>query len=227
MKVIIRGASIAVINRCALAEGNDNSLCTDFEFSSEWDSLTKRAVFANGDTAVSVPLSTDTCPIPWEVLANAGELYVALRGTADGGTVVYCTQNAFLGHVPPSLAAAIADEHREKTPDVLDALEERVTALEGCGGGVGGYEPPVGGIPKADLASDVQASLGKADTALQSDDTVEGETVELADVAASGDYNDLINKPAIPTVPQNVSAFTNDSGYLTLSTLPKYDGGVE
>ena len=31
----------------------------------------------------------------------------------------------------------------------------------------------------------------------------------------SGDYNDLNNKPNIPTVPTNVSAFTNDAGYLT------------
>lgn len=31
----------------------------------------------------------------------------------------------------------------------------------------------------------------------------------------SGDYNDLDNKPVIPTVPTNVSAFTNDAGYLT------------
>lgn len=30
----------------------------------------------------------------------------------------------------------------------------------------------------------------------------------------------------IPTVPTNVSAFTNDSGYLTLATLPIWDGGV-
>lgn len=37
----------------------------------------------------------------------------------------------------------------------------------------------------------------------------------FAGVALSGDYNDLINKPAIPTVPTNVSAFTNDVGYLT------------
>ena len=29
------------------------------------------------------------------------------------------------------------------------------------------------------------------------------------------DYNDLINKPLIPTVPTNVSTFTNDAGYLT------------
>ena len=37
----------------------------------------------------------------------------------------------------------------------------------------------------------------------------------LAQVATSGDYEDLINKPTIPEVPINVSAFTNDVGYLT------------
>lgn len=34
-------------------------------------------------------------------------------------------------------------------------------------------------------------------------------------VATSGSYNDLTNKPIIPVVPTNVSAFTNDAGYLT------------
>jgi len=43
----------------------------------------------------------------------------------------------------------------------------------------------------------------------------------LATVATSGDYDDLTNKPSIPTVPTNVSAFTNDAGYLTShQTLP-------
>ena len=31
----------------------------------------------------------------------------------------------------------------------------------------------------------------------------------------SGSYNDLTNKPTIPTVPTKVSAFTNDSGFIT------------
>lgn len=35
----------------------------------------------------------------------------------------------------------------------------------------------------------------------------------------SGDYNDLTNTPEIPTVPTNVSAFTNDAGYLTTATV--------
>jgi protein-arginine kinase len=37
----------------------------------------------------------------------------------------------------------------------------------------------------------------------------------LATVATSGDYDDLLNKPTIPTIPTNVSTFTNDAGYLT------------
>ena len=40
----------------------------------------------------------------------------------------------------------------------------------------------------------------------------------LATVATSGSYNDLSNKPTIPTVPANVSAFNNDAGYLTSFT---------
>ena len=38
----------------------------------------------------------------------------------------------------------------------------------------------------------------------------------------SGNYNDLTNKPTIPTVPTNVSSFTNDAGYITSSALSGY-----
>ncbi|MBR6292589.1 MAG: hypothetical protein IKR33_07295, partial [Bacteroidales bacterium] len=34
----------------------------------------------------------------------------------------------------------------------------------------------------------------------------------------SGDYNDLTNKPTLPTVPDSISAFVNDAGYLTSFT---------
>lgn len=45
---------------------------------------------------------------------------------------------------------------------------------------------------------------------------------DLATVATSGSYNDLSNKPTIPTVPTNVSAFTNDAGYITSAALTGY-----
>ena len=43
-------------------------------------------------------------------------------------------------------------------------------------------------------------------------------TSNLARVAHTGSYNDLSNKPTIPTVPTDVSAFNNDAGYLTSYT---------
>jgi len=39
--------------------------------------------------------------------------------------------------------------------------------------------------------------------------------IDLATVATTGSYNDLSNKPTIPVIPTNVSAFINDAGYLT------------
>ena len=41
----------------------------------------------------------------------------------------------------------------------------------------------------------------------------------------SGDYNDLANTPTIPTIPTNVSALTNDAGYITgyIETDPQFN----
>lgn len=91
----------------------------------------------------------------------------------------------------------------------------------------------------ADL-SDIRDGAGAGATAVQPED--------LSTVATTGSYTDLLNKPTIPsaqiqsdwnqadntkldyiknkptipTVPSNVSAFTNDSGYITSSALSGY-----
>lgn len=41
----------------------------------------------------------------------------------------------------------------------------------------------------------------------------------LHKVAVTGDYNDLSNKPTIPTIPTTISSFTNDAGYLVSSDI--------
>lgn len=195
-------------------------------------------------------------------------------------------------------------------PTIPPTVTEQTVSDWGFTKNTGTYSKPTGGIPKSDLASAVQTSLGKADTALQSytetDPTVpswakqsskpsytksevglgnvdnvrqysasnpppypvtsvngatgnvtvnvptktsdltndsgfitgytETDPVFSASVAHgisssditnwnnksdfSGSYNDLTNKPTIPTVPTNVSAFTNDAGYLTSETDP-------
>ena len=58
------------------------------------------------------------------------------------------------------------------------------------------------------------AKSGEEMLALNKDYT-DNATSNLARVAHTGSYNDLSNKPTIPTVPTNVSSFNNDAGYLT------------
>ena len=63
---------------------------------------------------------------------------------------------------------------------------------------------------------------GSADAVLYTEQTLTSEQKQQArtNIGAgtsnfSGNYNDLSNKPNIPTVPTNVSDFNNDAGYLT------------
>lgn len=55
-----------------------------------------------------------------------------------------------------------------------------------------------------------------ADTyATKTEVAAKADKAALKTVATTGSYNDLTNKPTIPTVPTKVSAFTNDAGYAT------------
>jgi len=49
-----------------------------------------------------------------------------------------------------------------------DTISDLATIRSGASAGATAYQKPSGGIPKTDLASAVQTSLGKADTAIQS-----------------------------------------------------------
>lgn len=117
-------------------------------------------------------------------------------------------------------------------PTIPSEVTESTVAGWGFTKNTGDYSKPSTGIPSTDLSSAVQTSLGKADTAIQTetDPTVPSwakasskPSYTASEVGAlpddtplfSGNYNDLSNKPTIPTVPTNVSAFQNDAGYLT------------
>lgn len=70
----------------------------------------------------------------------------------------------------------------------------------------GKYTKPSGGIPKTDLASDVQTSLGKADTALQSSD--------LTNYVTNTDYASTTNPGLIQVVPSYGTNVNSQTGGL-------------
>ena len=126
--------------------------------------------------------------------------------------------------------------------DAIEPVTEQTVSGWGFTKNTGTYSKPTGGIPKADLASDVQASLGKAETALQEHQSLAAyRTAEAQNIIDNSKQDKLIAGENITiaadgktisatggsgSVPTNVSAFTNDAGYLTLATLPKYEGVV-
>lgn len=137
----------------------------------------------------------------------------------------------------------------ENKPTIPAEVTETTVSNWGFTKNTGTYSKPTGGIPKTDLATDVQTSLGKADTALQSytetDPTVPSwakatnkptynyseisNTPTLATVATSGSYNDLINKPTILTVASasDVEEGTSTEKALTPSNMEKIKSEVE
>lgn len=108
----------------------------------------------------------------------------------------------------PTVPTISTDIDTDATSDTKTASPKAVkTFVEGKNYGT--YSKPSGGIPKTDLATTVQTSLGLADTAIQP---------EAGKGLFSGNYNDLSNKPTIPTVPtidtsiDNASSNTDTAG---------------
>lgn len=89
--------------------------------------------------------------------------------------------------------------------DVINDLSE---IRSGARAGATAYQKPQGGIPSTDMSQGVQTSLGKADSSLQpTQQTLTNEQKQQA-----RNNIDAAGVDDVPTLPNNVSYFSNDSG---------------
>ena len=237
-----------------------------------------------------------------------GEGNISISGGSGGGG----DENVIEAITFNGAAVPVTDKTAAITASIPTEVTESTVSGWGFTKNTGTYSKPSGGIPATDLASAVQTSLGKADTALQSytetdptvpswakasskpsytasevgalpdttviptESTVSGwgftkntgtltgvkfnnttatvsngvasitatipaapgtlntnnttaqtasssealsGTIKLHKVAKTGTYSDLIGTPTIPTVPTNVSAFTNDANYISSNNV--------
>lgn len=91
---------LAVRKRGPVTSGSVNVYPVQFEFSEDWDGLSRTAVFQADGEPVSMLLDeSGTCSIPWEVLAKPGvRLRAGVYGT-KGGDAVLPTIWADLGEI--------------------------------------------------------------------------------------------------------------------------------
>lgn len=143
--------------------------------------------------------------------------YTLEAGTTDGSLVLK-KDGVVVGD--PAVVKGWAELLTKAQKGVDDAAAAQAAAEAAQTTANGKYSKPTGGIPKSDLASGVQTSLDKADTALQSHQTIKtldttattaqdtnaseaiagSGKITLHKVSKTGSYNDLLDKPTIPTV---------------------------
>lgn len=111
-----------------LTAGSQNVNSVEFRFNAAWDGLAKTATFKTSKKTISVLLNTNTTAIPWEVLADAGEILAVGVFGVSGETIVLPTVWGILGKVKD--AAHLGDEEKEPTPDVYQKILDELNALE-------------------------------------------------------------------------------------------------
>jgi len=142
------------------------------------------------------------------IQGGGGDVNVIESITFNGSAVpVDASKNAAITYSAPVISV------NGNTGAVTISVPTKVSDLTNDSGFITSYTEtdPV-------FSASVAASITSADiTSWNGKSTFSGSYNDLTDKPTlfSGDYNDLSNKPTIPTVPTNVSAFTNDAGYIT------------
>lgn len=153
-----------------------------------------------------------------ESILGSGNITIQGGGGGDVNVIESITFNGSAVPVDSSKNAAITysapvTSVNGNTGAVTISVPTKVSDLTNDSGFITSYTEtdPV-------FSASAAASITSADiTAWNGKSTFSGSYNDLTDKPTlfSGDYNDLSNKPTIPTVPTNVSAFTNDAGYIT------------
>ena len=176
-------------DREPMTSGSANVYHARFEFSPDWDGLTRIAVFKAGAASRSVLLDdTNECVIPWEVLEQYRPFTSLMAGVygTKGGEIVLPTVWARLGIIlegvpaPPGVIPPTPElwqQELAKKQDVLRGLPGQVVGFDEAGRAVA-VDMPSGGGTGYDVGHGLAVKDGKL-TVVTTDDFTGDNTLPM------------------------------------------------
>lgn len=168
-------ATLDTLDELAAALKDNKDIVTVLENSiaTKQDKIDDLATIRSGAELGATALQTETYKGTVTGVKINGSTQNPSNGVVDLGTVITSHQD-ISGKADKSSLATVATSgsYNDLTdkPTIPAAVTESTVSGWGFTKNTGTYSKPSNGIPKSDLASDVQTSLGKADTALQASD---------------------------------------------------------
>lgn len=127
-KLYANKVNLQRIDKELVTSGSVNAYDVFFQFSADWDGITRTAVFRAGDTQISILLDENNrCTIPWECLLEARRtLYAGVYGT-KGEEVVLPTIWESLGNI--EVGATLGNNAQPPTPNVYEQILNNIGDL--------------------------------------------------------------------------------------------------
>ena len=173
-----------VCGRCVQSEPLTSGMVGQtihFEYSHDFDGLAVTAVFTDGKNTVDVVNPGNECIIPHEVLTTVGAMVKVGIYAVRGNELVIPTIYAHIGVVLKG-----ADPSGDVSIDPTLPIWAQTQAL-------------IGNLSQ--IETETKDSLVAAINEVKQTTDRKANAADLAPVATSGSYNDLSDKPTIPSVP--------------------------
>ena len=216
MQIIVKPHSLELEKTIDVNSGEYNVQECNFTFSSEYNGLTKMAIFSNEDSSYTTMINNGSCIIPSEILQTEGTIGLGVYGyLVQGDNLIkrYSPKPVFFNVELGSYQ--LAQESQDPSSDIitqilqqLENLSDDVILLQN------NYNNLINNtIPTLALKSEIPTKTSQltndSNFAYESDIpdvsnfitkdvnnlTNYTKTSDLSSVALSGDYNDLLNKP--------------------------------
>lgn len=214
MKIIVNPHSLELQKTTDVNSGEYNIQNIEFEFSNEYEGLTKMAVFSNEDEAFTTMITNGSCIIPSEILQTDGTIGVGVYGYSVNGDKLikrYSPKPVFFNVELGSYQ--LAQESQDPSSDIitqilaqLESQGEDIIALQNnLSNLVDNVIPTL--ATKSEIPTKTSQLTNDSEFITKDVDNLTNytKTSDLSSVALSGAYSDLSGTPDLSVYATNTA----------------------